>query len=270
MSAAGGGKLQAVGLLDGKRIVVTGVLTDASLAFGVAELALAEGGEIVLTGAGRGLRLTERTARKLGTADGTGVEVLELDVTDAGHAVALTEHLADRWGRVDGALHAIGFAPEVCLGGSFMEADWDDVKVALEISTYSLKLLADAVTPLMTEGGSIVGLDFDATRAWPAYDWMGVAKAGLESTCRYLARYLGPRSIRVNLVSAGPMRTMAARSIPGFETFEGAWAERAPLGWDVSDSGPVARAVVALLSDWFPATTGSVVHVDGGYHAMGA
>lgn len=259
-----------MGILDGKRIVVTGVLTDASLAFGVAELALAEGAEIVLTGAGRGLRLTERTARKLGAADGAGVEVLELDVTDAGHAVALTEHLADRWGRVDGALHAIGFAPEVCLGGSFMEAGWDDVKVALEISTYSLKLLADAVTPLMTQGGSIVGLDFDATRAWPAYDWMGVAKAGLESTCRYLARYLGARSIRVNLVSAGPMRTMAARSIPGFETFEGAWAERAPLGWDVSDSGPVARAAVALLSDWFPATTGSVVHVDGGYHAMGA
>ena len=251
-------------------MVITGVLTDASLAFGVAELALAEGAEIVLTGAGRGLRLTERTARKLEAGSGGGVEVLEFDVTDAGHAAALTESLRRRWDRVDGALHAIGFAPESCLGGSFMEAAWDDVKVALEISTYSLKLLADAVAPLMSSGGSIVGLDFDATRAWPAYDWMGVAKAGLEATCRYLARYLGPRSIRVNLVAAGPVRTMAARSIPGFSTFEDVWAERAPLGWDVNDSSPVARAAVALLSDWFPATTGSVVHVDGGYHAVGA
>ena len=136
------------------------------------------------------------------------------DVTEPSHADALREHLSERWGHVDGALHAIGFAPEICLGGTFMDASWDDVKVALEISTYSLKMLADAVAPLMGSGGSIVGLDFDATRAWPAYDWMGVAKAGLESTCRYLARYLGPQGIRVNLVSAGPVKTMAARSIP--------------------------------------------------------
>ena len=255
-----------MGLLDGKRIVITGVLTDASLAFGAAELALSEGAEITLTGAGRGMRLTQRTARKLGD----GIDVVAFDVTEPAHADSLRDHLAERWGRVDGALHAIGFAPEVCLGGSFMDAAWDDVKVALEISTYSLKMLADAVAPLMGAGGSIVGLDFDATRAWPAYDWMGVAKAGLESTCRYLARYLGPQGVRVNLVSAGPVRTMAARSIPGFSEFEDAWAQRAPLGWEVTDSTAVSRAVVALLSDWFPATTGSIIAVDGGYHAVGA
>ena len=255
-----------MGLLDGKRIVITGVLTDASLAFGAAEVALAEGAEILLTGAGRGMRLTQRTARKLGD----GIEVAEFDVTDPSHAAALRDHLTDNWGRVDGALHAIGFAPEVCLGGSFMDATWEDVKVALEISTYSLKMLADAVAPLMPGGGSIVGLDFDATRAWPAYDWMGVAKAGLESTCRYLARYLGPQGIRVNLVSAGPVRTMAARSIPGFSEFEDAWASRAPLGWDVTDPTAVSRTIVALLSDWLPATTGAIVQADGGYHAVGA
>ncbi len=255
-----------MGLLDGKKIVITGVLTDASLAFGVARLAQAEGADIVLTGAGRGLRLTERTARKLPEAP----EVLEFDVTRPEHATAVRETLRERWGRVDGALHAIGFAPESCLGGDFLAAPWDDVKVALEISAYSLKLLADAVVPLMTDGGSLVGLDFDATRAWPAYDWMGVAKAALESTNRYLARELGPRGIRCNLVAAGPVKTMAARSIPGFSAFEDVWSERAPLGWDVTDGEPVARACVALLSDWFPATTGSMIHVDGGYHAVGA
>ena len=246
--------------------MITGVLTDASLAFGAAELALAEGAEILLTGAGRGIRLTQRTARKLGDS----IDVVEFDVTEPSHADALRDHLAESWGHVDGALHAIGFAPEVCLGGSFMSATWEDVKVALEISTYSLKMLADAVAPLMSAGGSIVGLDFDATRAWPAYDWMGVAKAGLESTCRYLARYLGPQGIRVNLVSAGPVKTVAARSIPGFSEFEDAWAQRAPLGWDVSDPSAVSRTVVALLSDWLPATTGAIIQADGGYHAVGA
>ena len=255
-----------MGLLDGKRIVITGVLTDASLAFGAAEMAVAEGAEILLTGAGRGMRLTQRAARKLGD----GIDVAEFDVTEPSHADALCDHLSGRWGQVDGALHAIGFAPEVCLGGSFMDATWEDVKVALEISTYSLKMLADAVAPLMGAGGSIVGLDFDAARAWPAYDWMGVAKAGLESTCRYLARYLGPKGIRVNLVSAGPIKTMAARSIPGFSEFEDAWAQRAPLGWSITDPSAVSRTVVALLSDWLPATTGSIVQADGGYHAIGA
>ena len=253
-------------MLNGKRIVITGVLTDASLAYGTAELALAQGAEILLTGAGRGMRLTRRAARRLGE----GIDVVEFDVTEAAHAEALHDVLAERWGKVDGALHAIGYAPEACLGGGFMDAAWDDVKVALEVSTYSLKMLADAVAPLMTDGGSIVGLDFDATRAWPAYDWMGVAKAGLESTCRYLARYLGAQGIRVNLVSAGPIRTMAARSIPGFADFEDAWAQRAPLGWNIADPTAVSRTVVALLGDWLPATTGSIIHADGGFHAIGA
>ena len=215
-----------MGLLDGKRILVTGVLTDASLAFGVAEMALAEGAEIVLTGAGRALRLTERTARKL---DGD-VEVLELDVTQPAHVTAVRDHLAQRWGTVDGALHAIGFMPEVGLGEDFMAAQWADIAVGFDISAYSLKTIADVVAPLMPDGGSIVGLDFDATVAWPAYNWMGVAKAALESASRYLARALGPQDIRVNLVAAGPIRTMAAKSIPGFGEFEDAWDGRAPLG----------------------------------------
>jgi len=255
-----------VGILDGKRLLITGVLTDASLAFAVARLAQEEGAEIVLTGAGRGMRLTERTARKLPRE----AEVREFDVTSAEQADNLREHLSSTWGRVDGALHAIGFAPEVCLGEDFMAAEWPDVAVAMEISAYSLKTVAEVVAPLMTDGGSIVGLDFDARFAWPAYNWMGVAKAALESTSRYLARALGPDGVRVNMVAAGPIRTMAAKSIPGFSEFEDAWGSRAPLGWDVNDGEPVARACVALLSDWFPSTTGEMVHVDGGYHAIGA
>ncbi len=253
-------------ILEGKRILVTGVLTDASLAFGVARIAQLEGAEVVLTGAGRGLRLTQRTARKLPVEP----EVLELDVTDTGHVATVRDALAAKWGTIDGALHAIGFAPEACLGGDFLGAGWDDVSVAVEVSAYSLKTLAELVAPLMAGGGSIVGLDFDASVAWPAYDWMGVAKAAFESTARYLARDLGPRGIRVNLVAAGPIRTLAAKSIPGFAQFEDAWDGRAPLGWDVGDSTGVARSCVALLSDWLPQTTGEIVHVDGGYHAIGA
>ncbi|MGD9792120.1 MAG: enoyl-ACP reductase FabI [Acidimicrobiia bacterium] len=256
-----------MGLLDGKNIVITGVLTDASLAFGVAALAQQEGANVVLTGAGRGLSLTERTARKLPSP----VPVFELDVTVPEHLERVRDQVSDHFGgRVDGVLHAIGFAPAVCLGEDFMAATWADVSVAVEISAYSLKALADAFVPLMSGGGSIVGLDFDATVAWPAYNWMGVAKAALESACRYLARALGPQQIRVNLVAAGPVKTMAAKSIPGFSKFEDTWSDRAPLGWDVTDSTAVAKAVVALLSDWFPATTASMIHVDGGYHAIGA
>jgi meromycolic acid enoyl-[acyl-carrier protein] reductase len=255
-----------MGLLDGKRILITGVLTDASIAFGVAELAQDEGAEIILTGAGRGLSLTRRTARKLPTE----AEVLELDVSDPTQIEVVRAQLSERWDRIDGALHAIGFAPAVCLGGTFMDATWDDVGVAVNISAYSYKALADVVAPLMTSGGSLVGLDFDATSSWPAYDWMGVAKAAFESTSRYLARYLGPQGIRVNLVAAGPVKTIAAKSIPGFSTFEDVWDDRAPLGWDVTDSSAVAKACVALLSDWFPSTTGEIVHVDGGYHSTSA
>jgi len=253
-------------LLTGKRLLITGVLTDSSLAYGVAQLAVAQGAEIVLTGAGRGLRLTQRTARKFADPP----DVLELDITSGEHAAAVREDLAERWGKIDGALHAIGFAPEVCLGGDFMAAEWEDVSVALQVSAYSLKALADLATPLMTDGGSLVALDFDASVAWPVYDWMGVSKAALESVARYLARDLGPRNIRVNLVAAGPIRTVAARSIPGFEAFEEAWGQRAPLGWDITDTDPVARACVLLLSDWLSATTGEILHVDGGYHAIGA
>lgn len=256
-----------MGLLEGKNIVVTGVLTDASLAFGVATLAQQEGANVMLTGAGRALSLTERTARKLPKP----APVHELDVTNAEHLVSAREAAAAHFdGRVDGVLHSIGFAPEVCLGDDFMAATWDDVQIAINISAYSLKALADAFVPLMGSGGAFVGLDFDNTVAWPAYNWMGVAKSALESVNRYLAKELGPKGIRSNLVAAGPVKTMAAKSIPGFKKFEDVWDDRAPLGWDVTDSSAVAKACVVLLSDWFPATTGSMIHVDGGYHAVGA
>ncbi len=255
------------GLLDGKKVVVTGVLNDDSIAYGVARIAQQQGAEIVLTSFARALSLTRRTARRLSPEP----DVLELDVTDPAHLEALTGELGERWGRVDGVLHAVAFAPQRALGGRFLETEWEDVALTFHTSTFSLKALATALLPLMREaGGSVVALDFDASQAWPVYDWMGVAKAALESTARYLARDLGPLGIRVNLVCAGPLRTVAARSIPGFESFEEAWAARAPLGWDVADADPVARACVALLSDLFPATTGEMLHVDGGYHAMGA
>ena len=257
-----------MGILDGKRILVTGVLTDASLAFAVAQKAQEEGASIVLTGAGRGLSLTSRIAKKLPTPP----DVLELDITVPEHIEAVCADLQARWGGLDGVLHAIGFAPPSCLGGNFLEAPWEDVAVALHISAFSLKALAAGCAPLFRAagGGSVVGLDFDARVAWPAYDWMGVAKAALESCSRYLARELGPDKVRVNLVAAGPVKTLAAKSIPGFSRFEDIWDDRAPLGWDVTNPEPVARTVCVLLSDWMPATTGELIHVDGGFHAMGA
>jgi enoyl-[acyl-carrier protein] reductase I len=251
-------------LLDGKRVLVTGVLNDASIAFGAARVAQEQGAEVVLSSFGRIMRLTERTAKKLPTPP----QIVELDVSSAEDLEALAERVG---GRLDGVVHAIGFAPESCLGGGFLDAPWEDVAVAMQVSAYSLKALAVAALPLMDRGGSIVGLDFDnQTQAWPVYDWMGVAKSAFESVSRYLARELGPRGIRVNLVSAGPLRTLAAKSIPGFEQFEEVWTTRAPLGWDLRDTSPAAQAIVALLSDWFPATTGEMVHVDGGFHAVGA
>jgi enoyl ACP reductase len=254
------------GLLVGKRLLVTGVLTEASIAFGVARLAQEEGATVLLSGFGRGLGITERIAGRLPKP----ADVIELDVTDAAQLEGLAGALQEQLGGCDGVLHAIGFAPESALGGNFLNTTWEDVATAVHVSTYSLASLARAVLPAMSSGGSIVGLDFDATVAWPAYDWMGVAKAGLESCARYLARDLGPHKVRVNLVAAGPLRTMAAKSIPGFDTYEEVWTTRAPLGWDVGDTEPAARACVALLSDWFPSTTGEIVHVDGGVHAMGA
>jgi enoyl-[acyl-carrier protein] reductase I len=253
-----------MGILAGKRILVTGVLTDSSIAFHVAKVAQQEGATVVLTGYGR-MSLVERIAKRLPEPP----PVLELDVADEGHLSTLAARVKEHVDGLDGVLHAIAFAPQDALGGNFLNTSWDDVATAVHVSAYSLKALATAALPLMKDGGSIVGLDFDASHAWPGYDWMGVAKAGLESTARYLARDLGAEKVRVNLVSAGPLRTMAAKSIPGFEKFEGVWSDRAPLGWDITDPGPAAKACVALLSDWFPATSGEIVHVDGGAHAIG-
>ena len=256
-----------MGLLDGKRVLVTGVLTDASIAFAVADLAMQEGADVVLTNAGRTVSLTKRVARKLPNE----APVLELDVTSPEQIAALAPALREHgWDRVDGVVHSIAYGPPACLGSGMFEAGWDDVSTALQISAYSLRALIDSVLPLMQPGGSVVGFTFDATVAWPAYDWMGVAKAALESASRYLARDLGPKGIRVNQVAAGPIRSMAAKSIPGFAQFEDVWDTRAPLGWDINDAYPVARTTVAMLSDWFPATTGEIVHVDGGFHATGA
>jgi len=250
-------------LLDGKRILVTGLLTDASIAFSVARRAQEEGAEVILTSFGRVRSLTERSARRLPHP----ATIVELDVTSPADLDALAERVG---GRLHGVLHAIAFAPPSCLGGGFLDAPWDDVAVALQVSAYSLKALAVAALPVLEPGAGIVGLDFDNRQAWPTYDWMGVAKSAFESTARYLARDLGPQGIRVNLVAAGPIRTMAAKSIPGFDHFDEVWSGRAPLGWDIKDPEPVARACVALLSDYFPATTGEIVHVDGGVHAVGA
>lgn len=255
-----------MGILDGKNIVVSGVLTDASLAFSVAQQAQREGASVLLTGAGRGMSLTRRTARKLDVEP----PVVEFDVTIDDHVTSARAAAEEHLGRVDGVLHAIGFAPQSCLGEDFMDAPWEDVATAVHISAYSLRTLAVAFGPLMTNGGSIVGLDFDNRQAWPAYNWMGVAKSALQSVSRYVAREMGPQGVRCNLVAAGPIRTMAAKSIPGFALFEDTWDGRAPLGWDVNDALPVARTCVAMLSDFFSATTGEIVHVDGGYHAMGA
>ena len=253
-------------LLDGKRLLVTGVITDASIAFSVARVAQQEGAEVVLTGFGR-LSLVQRVAARLPKP----APVVELDVTSADDLAALPERVREHVDGIDGVLHSIGFAPQSAMGGGFLDTPWEDVATAVQVSTYSLPALARAALPLLPErGGSIVGLTFDATVAWPAYDWMGVAKAGMESAARYLARELGPRGVRVNLVAAGPLRTMAARSIPGFSRFEDVWSVRAPLGWEISNPEPVARSCAVLLSDWFPATTGEIVHVDGGFHATGA
>ena len=254
-----------MGILDGKRLLVTGVLTDSSIAYHVARVAQEQGAELVLTAYPRPT-LTARIAKKL---PGGAPPVIELDVTDQGQLDSLADRLREHVDGLDGVVHAIGFAPQAALGGEFLSTQWEDVATAVHASTYSLKSLAMATLPLMPDGGSIVGLDFDASVAWPGYDWMGVAKAGLESCSRYLARDLGPKGVRVNLVAAGPLKTMAAKSIPGFEKFEGVWAERAPLGWDNTSPDASARAVAALLSDWFPATTGEIVHVDGGVHAVG-
>lgn len=254
-----------MGILDGKTILVAGVLTETSFGFHTAKLAQQEGARVVVTGFGR-MSLVERIVARLPEE----APVMELDVQNEEHLETLAERVGEHVDHLDGVVHAIAFAPQTALGGTFLETSFEDVAQAVHVSTYSLKALAMATKPLLGEGSSVVGLDFDAQVAWSGYDWMGVAKAGLEATTRYLAKYLGPDGIRVNLVSAGPVRTMAARSIPGFDRFEGVWDERAPLGWDLADPEPGARGVIGLLSDWFPKTTGEIVHVDGGVHAIGA
>ena len=250
-------------LLEGKKLLITGVLMDSSIAFHVAKIAQEQGAEVVLTSFGRTMKITQTIAKRLPSTP----PVVELDVTDSEHLDSLADRLGEHVDHLDGVLHSIGFAPQGAF--NFMEGTFEDVSTAMHASAYSLKSLAVAALPLMGQGGSLVGLTFDAKFAWPVYDWMGVAKAAFESTNRYLARDLGPRGIRCNLVAAGPIRTTAAKSIPGFQTFEDTWGQRAPLGWDVNDALPAAKACAALLSDWFPATTGEIVHVDGGVHAMG-
>ena len=252
-------------LLEGKKILITGVLVDTSIAFHVARLAQSEGAEVVLTAPGRQIRLTETVAQRLPAP----APVVALDVTADEDLATLADRVREHTDSLDGVVHSIGFAPQSVMGGNFLAGQWPDVATAIHVSAYSLKALAMAALPLLGRGSAVVGLTFDARYAWPVYDWMGVAKAAFESTARYLARDLGEQGIRVNLVSAGPVRTTAAKNIPGFAEMEGGWSERAPLGWDADDAEPTARGVAALLSDWFPATTGEIVHVDGGVHAMG-
>ncbi len=251
-------------LMSGKTVLVTGVLTPGSIAYDVARLVQEEGGTVVLTSFGRQASLTERTAKRLPTP----APVVELDVTNEEHLANLADNVRAHVPSIDAVLHSIAFAPQDALGGNFLNTPWESVATAVHVSAYSLKALAMAALPLMPNGGSIVGLTFDATVAWPVYDWMGVAKAAFESTNRYLARDLGPRGVRSNLVAAGPLGTIAASSIPGFETIVDVWNSRAPIGWTFDDTEPAARACVALMSDWFPKTTGEIVHVDGGVHAI--
>lgn len=255
-----------MGILEGKKILITGVLTEASIAFAAARLAQEQGAEVVLSSFGRMLPITQKISQRLPKP----VEVIELDATSDGDLEALPDRIRSTIGSLDGIVHAIAFAPQSALGGNFLSTEWDDVSTAVQVSAYSLKSITVAALPVMNKPSSVVGLTFDATISWPVYDWMGVAKAAFESTSRYLAKYLGKDGVRVNLVSAGPLRTNAAKGIPGFATMEELWTDRAPLGWDLSDTEPAAKALVALLSDWFPATSGEIVHVDGGLHSTGA
>ena len=255
-------------MLSGKRLLITGVLTDDSIAWHTARVAQEQGADVVLTGFGRGLSLTRRSAKRLPTE----VDVFELDINDDGHMADLVSELDQRWGGIDGALHAIAFAPNDALGGEFLDTPAESAGTAFLTSAFSYKTLAVGLRPLMVKagGGSLVALDFDNSLAWPAYDWMGVSKSALQSVNRYLARYLGGDNIRTNLVSAGPLGTVAAKSIPGFDQFENLWQVRAPLGWDPRDPEPVAKMACVLMSDFAPSTSGEIVHVDGGFHAVAA
>jgi enoyl ACP reductase len=263
---AHGKEILVPGLLDGKNIFITGVLTDASIAFAAARVAQNEGGHVILSSFGRALSLTTRIAKRLPCA----APVVELDATDPEHLTSLADRLSNHVDRLDGVVHSIAFAPQAALGPGFCAVGWHDAGIAVQVSAWSLPALVEACRPMFGDRASIVGLDFDAGVAWPLYGWMGVAKAALEGCCRYLARELGPDGVRVNLVAAGPLRTTAMKAIPKVDGLEQVWMQRAPLGWDPANAEPAGRACVALLSDWFPATTGEIVHVDGGYHAVGA
>ena len=255
-----------MGILEGKKILITGVLTEASIAFSAAKIAQQEGADVVLSSFGRMLPITQKMASRLPKP----AAVIELDATNEEDLKQLSSRVSEHFDSLDGIVHAIAFAPQSALGGNFLETEWSDVSNAVEVSAYSLKSITVALTDNLSKGSSVVGLTFDASVSWPVYDWMGVAKAAFESTSRYLARYLGPSGVRVNLVSAGPLRTTAAKGIPGFQTMEELWTDRAPLGWDLTNTEPAAKAIVALLSDFFEATTGEIVHVDGGLHSTGA
>lgn len=254
-------------ILDGKRLLITGVVNPDSIAFAVAEQALGAGARIALTTFERDHDRTVAAASELPTTP----PVLELDVTDDAHFHRLSEDLLQLWGGLDGALHAVAFAPRAALAGAFLDADQQSVQRAFATSTYSYAALARVVAQLAPDtGGSLVGLDFDASGAWPVYNWMGVCKSALESTSRYVARDLGARNIRSNLIAAGPLHTRAADGIPEFERLTSAWESRSPIAWDPHDSGPVADAACFLLSDLSRGITGEILHVDGGYHAMAA
>jgi enoyl-[acyl-carrier protein] reductase I len=259
-------KEQQMGILEGKKILVTGVLTEASIAFSVAKLAQEQGAQVILSSFGRMLPITTKISERLPKP----APVIELDATSEDDLAALSGRIKEHFDSIDGIVHAIAFAPQTALGGNFLETPWSDVSTAVEVSAYSLKSITMAAKPVLKNPSSVVGLTFDATVSWPVYDWMGVAKAAFESTSRYLARYLGKDGIRVNLISAGPLRTTAAKGIPGFATMEELWTDRAPLGWDLTNTETAARGIIALLSDWFPATTGEMIHVDGGLHSTGA
>jgi enoyl ACP reductase len=254
-----------MGILDGKKILIAGVLTEASIAFSAAKIAQEQGATVVLSNFGRALSLCQRIAKRLPQE----APVVELDVTNTEHLSTLADRLREHVDGLDGVVHSIGFAPQEAMGDGFPEVSWEHAATAFQVSSWSLASLTHACRPLFGDKASVVGLTFDATVAWPVYGWMGAAKAALEATSRYLARELGPEGVRVNLVAAGPLRTMAMKSIPGSAQFEEAWEGRAPLGWSVTDTEPSGKAVCALLSDWFPATTGEIVHVDGGFHAVG-
>lgn len=254
-------------MLAGKRLLITGVVNTDSIAFATAVAALDGGAEILLSSLGRDLDAARRAAAELPGE----VPIVEADLTSTEDLEHLAAHIAGTWGHLDGALHAIAFAPQEALAGSFLDAGSQAAARAFDTSTFSYASLARVVAELAPpSGGSIVGLDFDAAGAWPVYNWMGVCKAGLEAVNRYVARDLGPRRIRSNLIAAGPIHTRAAGGIPDFQRLTDAWDSTSPLPWDAKDSSPVADTACFLLSDLSRMISGEILHVDGGYHAMAA